>query len=373
MQLIYLDHNATTTLAPEVFAVMKEIYATPFQASAVHQLGRQANKILDEARDNLKKLLNAKNYEVIFTGSATEATNTVFAGCDVERIFFSGIEHASVFNCRPKSKEIVEIGALENGLIDVATLDEAITKQKFLTSAMLANNETGAIQPIAEIAKLTHQKGGLIHCDIVQAVGKIDVDLEKLNVDFASISAHKIHGPQGVGALLIRKGLDINPLIFGSGQEKSKRAGTHNVAGIAGFGKAAEIAAVRIDEYKNLQNLRDFMEAEIKKIAGENVKIFATEVARLPNTSYIALRNCDAQTQVINFDLKGICVSAGAACSSGSLKQSRVLGAMKIEPEFANGAIRVSIGLGNNRDEIEKFIAAWKEMYDRVQNKKALE
>ncbi len=372
MQLIYLDHNSTTNLAPQAFALMKELYEMPLQGSAVHQLGRKANKFIDTARDNLKELLNAQNYEVIFTGSSTEATNMVMFGADAERIFFSTIEHASVFNCRPKNKEIIEIGALENGLIDMAALDEAITKalnqqpRKFLVSAMLANNETGAIQPIAEIAKLTHQKGGLFHCDIVQAVGKIEVDLEKLNVDFASVSAHKIHGPQGVGALLIRKGLDINPLILGSGQEKSKRAGTYNVTGIAGFGEACKLAANQIDEYKKVQNLRDFMESEIKKIAGNNVKIFATEVARIPNTSYIAMRNCDNQMQVINFDLKGICVSAGAACSSGSLKESRVLRAMKIDPDFLSGAIRISLGLNNNLDEIEKFIAAWKEIYSRV-------
>jgi len=364
--MIYFDHNSTTKLAAEALAKMNEVYASPFNASANHQLGRQANKIIEAARSELKNLLNAQNYEVIFTGSSTEATNMVLFGTDAEKILFSAIEHSSVYNCRPDNKKIIEIEALENGLIDVADLETKISDGNFLTSAMLANNETGAIQPIEQIAKLTHQKGGLIHCDIVQAVGKIPVDLEKLNVDFASISAHKINGPQGVGALLIRKGLDVKPLIFGGKQEKSKRAGTINVAGIAGFGEACKLAAKKISEYENVKKLRDFLEAEIQKIAGDDAKIFATQVERLPNTSYIAIRNADAQTQLINFDLNGIYISAGPACSSGTLTESRILKAMKVEPAFSTSAIRVSLSPENTKDEIEKFVKVWGEFFNRT-------
>jgi cysteine desulfurase len=233
---------------------------------------------------------------------------------------------------------------------------------------MLANNETGAIQKVEEVAKLTHQKGGLFHCDIVQAVGKIPVDLEKINADFASISAHKINGPQGVGAVLFRKALEIKPLIYGGKQEKSKRAGTVNIAGIAGFGEACKLAAKKIDLYKNVEIFRDEMEARIKEIGGHNVEIFSTEIARLPNTSYIATKNADSQTQLINFDLNGICVSAGPACTSGTIAESRVLKAMGIAPEFSKSAIRVSLSTETTADEIKKFIAVWSEFYQRSKN-----
>ncbi len=371
MSVIYFDHNSTTKLAPEALAKMNAAYQLPLNNSSTHQLGRQASKLVEDARNEVKNLVGAQNYEVIFTGSSTEATNMLIRGADAKKILFCEIEHASVYGCRPEDKEIVEIKALENGLIDLVDLKnklEKISDSHFLVSTMLANNETGAIQPIAEIAKLVHQKGGLFHCDIVQAVGKIEIDLEKLNVDFASISAHKINGPQGVGALLVRKGLDVKPLIFGGKQEKSKRAGTTNIAGIAGFGEACKLAAKKIDSYQNVQKLRDFLESEIQKIAGDNARIFATQVVRLPNTSYIATKNADAQTQLINFDLNGICVSAGPACSSGTLTESRILKAMGIAPAFSTSAIRVSLGTDNTQDEVQKFIKVWGEFYERSNN-----
>jgi cysteine desulfurase len=365
--MIFLDYNSTTKIAPEALAAMLKAYELPLNNSSIHELGRHAKKLVEDARNQLKKLLNAQNYEVIFTSSSTEATNTVFAGCDVRKIIFSQIEHASVFSCRPQNKEIIEVGALENGLIDLADLEKKLPDDgNFLTSAMLANNETGAIQPIIEIAKLTHQKGGLFHCDLVQAIGKIPVDLEELNVDFASVSAHKFHGPQGVGALLFRKGLDLKPLIFGSKQEKSKRAGTMNVAGIAGFGAACEVAAKKISAYESVKKLRDALEEKIKKIGGDDVMIFSQNVSRLPNTSYIATRNRDAQTQLINFDLNKICVSAGPACSSGTSTESRILKAMGVPSEFSTSAIRVSLGLETSRSEIEKFVETWNNLYQRT-------
>ncbi len=367
--MIYFDYNSTTKIAPQALIKMVEIYQLPLNSSALHQLGRRANKIADDSRNELKNLLNAQNYEVIFTSSATEATNTIFHGTDSEVILFAKIEHNSVYNCRPENKKIIEIEVLENGLIDFHDLEkklDQISTKKFLVSAMLANNETGAIQEIEKIAKLTHQKGGLIHCDIVQAAGKIKINLEKLNVDFAAISAHKLNGPQGVGAILIRNGLDIKPLIYGGKQEKSKRSGTLNIAGIAGFGEACKLAQEKIKDFQAVQKLRDFLETEIQKIAGENVRFFSNKVVRLPNTSYIAMRGADSQTQLINFDLNGICVSAGAACSSGSLIESRVLKAMNVNLEFSNSAIRISLGPENNINEIEKFIQIWKNFYERT-------
>ncbi|MBM3580026.1 MAG: cysteine desulfurase [Alphaproteobacteria bacterium] len=359
--MIFLDYNATTKLAPEVLAKMVEAYQLPLNNSSTHQLGRQARKLVEEAREELQQLLNAQSYEVIFTGSSTEATNTAMFGTDVKKIFFSAIEHSSVYECRPQGKEIVEVKALSNGLIDLADLEKKLPSDgKFLVCLMLANNETGAIQPVEEVARLVHQKGGLFHCDLVQAVGKIPVDLEKINADFASVSAHKLNGPQGVGALLVRKGLDIKPLIYGGKQEKSKRAGTTNIAGIAGFGMACKLAT---KSYESVKKLRDELESEIKKIGGDDVMIFATDVARLPNTSYIATRNRDAQTQIINFDLNNICVSAGPACSSGTSTESRILKAMGIAPEFSKSAIRVSMSLETTKDELASFITVWRKFY----------
>lgn len=374
--MIYLDYNSTTKIAPEVLAKMLEAYQLPLNNSATHQLGRKANKFVEDAKGEIEDFLNAKNYETIFTGSSSEATNTVFFGTDVEVILFSKTEHNSVYNCRPSDKKIVEIEVLENGLIDFSDLEKKLEEifvsrgsGKFLISVMLAHNETGVIQDVEKIAKLAHQKGGLMHCDIVQAAGKIAVDLEKLNVDFASISAHKLQGPQGVGALLMRKGLDIKPLILGGKQQKSKRAGTLNIAGIAGFGEACKLAKNNLKNYEAVKKLRDFLEEEIQKItkdAKDDIKNFDSTVARLPNTSYIGLCGVDSQTQLINFDLNGICVSAGAACSSGTVAESRVLKAMKVAPEFSNSAIRVTLGPDNNKEEIEKFILVWSEFYKKM-------
>jgi len=362
--MIFLDYNATTKIAPEALNKMLEAYQYPLNSSSTHGMGRLAAKFVEEARNEVKNFLNAHNYEVVFGSGSTEATNTVFFGTDVKKILFCTFEHSSVFNCRPSDKEIIEIKALKNGLIDLQDLEKKLPADgNFITSLMLANNETGAIQKVEEVAKLTHQKGGIFHCDIVQGVGKIPVDLEKINADYASISSYKINGPQGVGALLYRKGLDVKPLILGGKQEKSKRAGTVNIAGIAGFGEACKQAAKKIDLYKNVEILRDQMEATIKEIGGSDVEIFSTEIARLPNTSYIATRNLDAQTQLINFDLNKICVSAGPACTSGTTTESRVLKAMGIAPEFSKSAIRVSLGTETTADEIQKFIAVWREFY----------
>ena len=368
MQVIFLDNNATTKLAPEALSKMNEVFAFPLNASANHQYGRKASDMVEKARKQIKNLLGAQNYEIIFTSGATESNNTILNGSGAKTILTSAIEHPSIYNCRPENKEFIEFGVLENGLIDMTDLEAKLNdlpNSDFLVSVMLANNETGAIQPIAEIAKLVHQKGGLFHCDAVQGSGKIDVNFEELNVDFASISAHKIHGPQGVGALLVRKGLSISPLIYGGKQEKSKRGGTTNTAGIVGFGVACELSQEKIEKYKDVAKLRDFLESEIKKIAGNELKIFSSDIERLPGTSYTALQYADSQTQLIHFDLNGICISAGSACSSGSAAASRILKAMKVGPTFSSSAIRVSLSTETTKEEIEKFLQVWNEFYQK--------
>lgn len=369
MQIIYFDNNSTTKLEPKVLDKMQEAYQLPLNSSSTHQFGQKANGLIENARNQLKQFLNAESYEIIFTGSATESINTVISGSKTNNILFCEFEHSATYNCRPENKKIIEIQSTKSGLIDIEDLEkklENIKEQNFLLSILFANSETGSIQPILEISKLVHRKGGLIHLDASQAAGKIAVDLEKLNVDFASLSSHKFGGPQGVGAILMRKGLDLKPLIFGGGQEKSKRSGTLNIAGIVGFGEACKIANENLEQYQKIAELRNFLESELKNIAGKDIKIFSTEVDRLPNTSYISVRNSDAQTQIMNFDLNGICISTGSACSSGTISESRTLKAMKVEPEFIKGAIRVSLGKENTKDEILKFIEVFKEFYQRT-------
>jgi cysteine desulfurase len=366
---IYFDHNSTTKVYDSVLAKMNEVYALPLNSSSSHRFGQKANTIIENTRSAIKQELNGGNYEIIFTSCATESNNLAIFGCGAEEFFFSGIEHSSIYNtCNNSSKKTTEISTDENGIIQVFDLENQLKNiaiKNFLVSGMLANNETGAIQPIKEMAKITHQNSGLFHSDIAQAFGKITVDLEDLNVDLASISSHKINGPQGCGALLIRKGIEINPMIFGGGQEKRKRSGTLNIAGIAGFCVAINNIKSRVEKLQKTAVLRDFLENEMEKIAGENLKIFSKNAERLANTSFSAIKNSNNQAQLINFDLNEIYVSAGSACSSGTLNVSKVLQAMNVEKEFLSGAIRISLGEDNSLCEIKKFLEVWKNFYDK--------
>jgi len=371
MKPIYLDYNSTTAMSEAVIAKMNEVLQYPLNSSATHSLGRKANAIIDEAKTKITEFLNCKNYEIIFTSSATESTNTIFFGSDFSQIIMSNIEHSSVYNCRPPHLKILEISCSENGVINIDDFLKKIpqNKENFLVSVMACNNETGAIQPVEEIAKITHQNLGLFHCDIVQAVGKIPLDLEKLNIDYASISAHKINGPQGVGALIIRKGLDFRPLVYGGKQQKSKRAGSLNIAGIAGFGEACALSQKNLDDFQKIAILRNYLEENLKKIAKDKIKIFASNTQRLANTCFYALENVSNQTQLINFDLNNICVSAGASCSSGTISQSRILKAMNVANEFLDGAIRVSLSPQTTKNDIDYFIKIFNEFYQRIKIK----
>lgn len=364
---IYFDNNSTTPIAPEVIEKMNDIAKLPLNPSATHYFGRIANENISISKQKISQLLNADSYEILFTATSTEATNTAFFGNDFAEILIPQIEHLSVFNCRPKNSIITEIFAKENGQINIDDFRKKIPLHKnFLASLMLANNETGVIQPVEEISQLTHQNFGLFHCDAVQAIGKIAVDLEKINADFVSITAHKINGPQGIGALLYRKGLDFNPLILGSKQQKSKRAGSLNIAGVVGFGVACEIAKKQLENFAKIKNLIKYLEDNLKKIAGNNIMIFGENQPRLANTSMFSLKNSNNQTQLINFDLNNIAVSAGSACNSGSVDNSRVLMAMKIPPEFIQGSIRVSLSIKNTREEIDYFLQIFSQFYQRT-------
>ncbi len=369
VNVINFDNNATTKLCKDALARMVEVYEHSYNPSAGHALGREASMIVEDARLNVSEALNAGNYEIFFTGGGTEANNMALFSDDYEEILFTKFEHSSIYNTRPKGAKITEIGVTKDGVADIGDLKnkiEGLQGKNFLVSVMYANSETGVIQPVKEIAQLVHQKGGLMHSDLVQSCGKIEVDLEDLNVDFASISSHKINGPQGVGALFVRRGLDIRPIIFGGGQERGKRSGSLNVAGIAGFGFCVTKLAEKLKKMDEVAKIRDFIESEVKKMAGDNVKIFGENADRTKNTCFFALKGANSQTQMIHFDLNGFAVSAGSACSSGSAKPSRVIEAMKVETEFTNG-IRVSLCADNTMDEAKKFLEVLGNYYGKVQ------
>lgn len=365
--MIFLDHNSTTNISKAATAKMLEVFALPLNASSVHEYGRIAQKYLNEARKKVKEKLNANNYEIIFTSGASESNNTILAGFNGKEILISALEHSSILNFKNSQKEINYFGVLENSLANLDNLNKQI-KPNSLICLCLANNESGAVQNVKEAAKIVHQNHALIHCDLSQAIGKIKVDLEELNVDFAAFSGHKFGAAQGVGVALVRKGLELSPLIFGGGQEGSKRAGTQNIAAIASLSVALDEVEERILKQKEVLILRDFLEEELVKIAKNEIEIFAKDVKRLSNTSYFALRNVKAESALINFDLNKIFISSGSACSSGSVSKSKLLQEIKIKEDFLNGALRVSLGIETTKTEIEKFLAIFKEFYQRQLN-----
>jgi cysteine desulfurase len=368
---IFFDNNSTTQVDQEVINEMVEIMQLPLNSSSIHSHGRFALRKLNNARNQIKKLLNANdNYNVIFTSGATESNNLALLGGKKLPIITTKMEHPAIYNVAKKLEHYFVRGK-KSGLIDLEDLKQKISDLKgreFICSIMLANNETGAIYPIKEIAKITHQNGGIFHSDLTQAVGKINIDLEDLNIDMASLSAHKLNGPQGSGALLIRNQINIDQILYGSGQENGKRPGTNNIAGAVGFGKACEISKHKIIKYKELQKLRDYFEDSLKKIAGDDVVFFCNNITRTPNTSYVAMKNVDNQTQLIDFDLNGFSIAIGSACSSGSSKPSSTLLEIGIDQSLAKNAIRVSFGLKNTKEEIDKFIKIWQNLYQKTKN-----
>ena len=323
-EMIYFDHNATTKLNPEALLAMNEVYNNPLNASSIHKFGNIAQKYIKDAKEKISNLLNADNYNIIFTSGATESNNMALCGFKDYKIITSTIEHSSILElAKQENHDMIEVD--DNGLVKMDELENLlkdINDKNFLVSIMLANNETGVIQPIAEIAKLVHQYGGLIHSDITQGIGKIDIDIEKLNLDLASFSAHKLKGPQGIGALLIRNSLEIDRLIHGGSQIDEKRPGTMNIAGIAGFGVACDIVDNELSKNNKISQLRDYLEDRIVEIARNDVVIFGKKIDRLPNTSFFATKNIDNQLLLILMDLENIAISSGSACSSGINKVS---------------------------------------------------
>lgn len=370
---IYLDYNASAPVRPAVIEAMTQALAAGGNPSSVHGAGRASRRRIEEARDDVANLVGAAADEVVFTSGGTEANALALLGCDAEQVMVSAIEHLSVRQAVP---DALQIPVLPDGVIDLdaaaAMLDKAKGK-RVLVSVMLANNEIGTIQPVAELARMAHDKGALVHCDAVQAAGKIAFTMAQLEVDLLSLSAHKIGGPQGCGALIVRGGtaeIDLNPILRGGGQERGLRAGTENVAGIAGFGAAAREAKQGFGDWRRVEELRDQLEGRIAQ-AIPQARIFGAKSRRLPNTICVALPGVPAQTQVMVLDLANVQVSAGSACSSGKVAPSHVLKAMGVPPDLAACAIRISLGWTSGADDIDAFMSPWAGLAAQTRNTKA--
>ena len=373
-QRCYLDWNATTPLRPEAAAALADALAVTGNPSSVHEEGRAARRLVEAARAEVAALVGARPADVIFTGSGTEANmlaltpaiETAAEKRPRERLLMSAIEHSSVrAGGRFPKAAIADIGVDAQGRVDLAALAGAVAQsERPLVSIMLANNETGVVQPVAEAAAVVHDAGGLLHVDAVQAAGRTACDIGALGADLLTLSAHKIGGPKGVGAL-VRRGDDIHfadPLIRGGGQERGARAGTENVPGIAAFGAAAAAARrLLADEAARMHDLRDRLEAGLRAITPEAV-VFGSSAVRLPNTTLFALPGVKAETAIIAFDLEGLAVSSGAACSSGKVQPSHVLAAMGVSPALARGGIRVSLGWSSTAADVERFLGAWRKL-----------
>ena len=350
----YLDHNATSPMRPVVLDAVVEALRAGGNPSSVHRPGRAARARLDKARRQVAGLVGALPAEVVFTSGGTEANNMALAGSGRQRVLVSAIEHESVLNAVPNAERIpVDC----NGVIDLGALERMLAAEPALVSVMFANNETGVIQPIAEVVRLARAAGAWVHCDAVQAAGKVPVDLRGLGVDYLSLSAHKLGGPTGVGALVVRTGAPFATDRIGGGQESYRRAGTENVGGIAGFGAAAEASRDGLD----VAVLRDRIEAGLPM-----ARVHGAAAPRLPNTSCLSMPGVKAETQVMALDLAGVGVSAGSACSSGKVTRSAVLAAMGVVPADADAAIRISCGWNTVFEDIDRLIATWRDLYIRV-------
>ena len=359
----YLDYNATAPTRPEVIAIINECLSAPHNASAVHSFGREGRKIVECAREKIAALVGVPPAQIIFNSGATEGNNTVLRHFTKERVLVSAIEHPSVLETVPKSDRIP---TTPEGVLDLETFEILLKAEKTaLVSVLLANNETGIIQPVKEAAALAHKHGALFHCDAVQAAGRIPIDMAALGIDFFTLSAHKIGGPQGIGALAL--GIcGITPtLLHGGGQEKSARAGTENVAGIAGFGIAAELAQDGIQDYQNkTRALQTKLETTLK-----NIKIYGKNAPRVANTTLFSQPGVSSETLLIALDLEGVAVSNGSACSSGRVQPSHVLKAMGVSDEETTSAIRISTGWNTTQNDIDRFIKVWQNITSRIQKK----
>lgn len=390
-KIVYLDHAATTYVRPDVFEAMKPYFCEKFgNASSIYSIGRETKKAVENAREQVAKALGAQPREIFFTASGSEADNWAIKGVAYankakgNHIITSSIEHPAIMStCQQLEKEGFEVTYLpvdSDGLVSVEDLRAAIKDTTILVSIMTANNEIGTIQPIAELGAVAKEKGILFHTDAVQAIGNVKIDVNEMNIDMLSLSAHKFYGPKGVGALFIRKGVKINNLIHGGHQERGKRASTENVPGIVGLAKAIEIATENLEEYnKKLISLREkTIEGIMAKVP--YVKLNGHRHQRLPGNVNFSFQFIEGESLLLMLDMKGICGSSGSACSSGSLDPSHVLMAIGLTHEIAHGSLRLTFGEENSEEDVDyilsvipEIVAKLREMsplYEKVKNQK---
>jgi cysteine desulfurase len=360
MGRVYLDNNATTPVLPEVLEAMRPYFAEHFgNASSIHHHGQETRGAVERAREAVAALIGARASEIVFTSGGTEADNlavfgVVHAG---DHAITSTVEHHAVMNaCRhleEKGCEVTYVPVDGRGVVDPADVKRALRPNTKLISIMFANNETGVVQPVAEIGQIAAEADVYFHTDAVQAAGKIPVRVDEIGCDLLTISGHKLHGPQGAGALYVKKGTRIEAMMYGGRHERSRRAGTENVPGIVGLGKAAELACVALErgDDEKIAELRDRLERELSEIDATGVN--GAGALRVPNTTNICFEGIDGEALVIALDLKGLAVSTGAACSSGAIEPSHVLMAMGLPPERARASIRFSLGKQNTAEDVE--------------------
>ncbi len=367
-EAIYLDYNATAPIRTGVIDSMAAAMQSVGNPSSVHSAGRKARKLVEEARSKVAALVGSRVRDVTFCSGGTEANNAVIRGSGAASVIVSAIEHdCSLAAAKLSGAPEFVLPVTPAGVADLGALEAILAEapKPALVSIMLANNETGVIQPVKEIADIAKAAGAWVHTDAVQAAGKIDIDFNGLGVDYLTLSSHKLGGPQGVGAIVTSPRAPLAPLVAGGGQELGRRSGTENVAGIAGFGEAAIEAMAELGMTSDLAAKRDRFEQAVSEMSNEAILIGAGS-PRTANTSCVAMPGVKGETQVMHFDLNGICVSSGSACSSGKVKVSHVLSAMGYADDVAEASIRVSLGRLTTDDEIDALIKAWRSLYERA-------
>ena len=365
--VIYFDNAATTKVKDEVFKEMEPYLTQEYgNPSSIYNIGRKAKKAIEEAREKVAKLIGADKNDIYFTSCGSESDNTALKGIAYSNknkgnhIITSKIEHHAILeSCKQletQGFEVTYINVNKDGIIDLEELRNAIRENTILISIMFANNEIGTIQPIEEIAKIAKEKNIIFHTDAVQAVGNVPINVKDMGIDMLSLSGHKIYGPKGIGALYVKKGIEFTKFMNGGHQEKNKRAGTENVASIVGLGKACELSEIGLKQHiKHVEELRNYYNREIQNRI-ENVKINGTMEKRLPGNSNISFKGIDAGGLLLELDKKGICASSGSACTSGDVKPSHVLTAIGLEPEYIQGALRITIGEFNTKAQIDYLV-----------------
>ncbi len=379
MDIRYFDHAATTAVKEEVLKEMLPYFLINYgNASSIYSIGRNSKRALDNARMQVAIALNCSPKEIYFTGCGSESDNIALKGIAYankhkgNHIITSKIEHPAILNtCKTLEKEgfiVTYLNVDENGFISIDELKAAITNKTILISIMFANNEIGTIQPIKEIGEIARLKQIYFHTDAVQAVGNVKIDVKEMGIDLLSMSAHKFYGPKGVGALYVKEGINFNKLQDGGHQEKDKRAGTENVAGIVGLGKAIEIAYRNFDKYnEKLTTLRDYYISQVEDKIPE-VKLNGDRIKRLPGNANISFKGIEGESLLLNLDMKGICASSGSACSTGSLNPSHVLMAIGLPHEIAHGSLRTTFGDENTKEDIDYLVESLVEIVAKLRD-----